>query len=102
MTTSVSEKTCDALRTAMIDHVTGEPQAQTLDHVIEQLTREGQGVGARVEQLLVVVKSCWHDLPAAIRRSPRAHPDVLLNRLASGCIRTYYADARQRRVAKRS
>jgi hypothetical protein len=107
MVASVSEKTCDALRAAMIDHVTGahvtgEPAARALDHVIQQLTLEGQGSGARVEQLLVVVKTCWHDLPAAIRRSPRAHPDVLLNRLVSGCIRAYYADARRRRGARRS
>jgi len=96
---AIPVETTNALRSAIIEHVTLEPapEAQVLDRVIERLTREGQTLNLRVEQLLVVVKTCWHDLPLAIRRSPRAAPDVLLNRMVQGCIRTYYADSRRRR-----
>ena len=96
---AIPVETTDALRSAIIEHVTLEPapEAQVLDRVIERLTREGQHLNLRVEQLLVVVKTCWHELPLAIRRSPRAAPDVLLNRMVQGCIRTYYADSRRRR-----
>ena len=96
---AIPVETTDALRSAIIEHVTLDPapETQVLDRVIERLTREGQHLNLRVEQLLVVVKSCWHELPLAIRRSPRAAPDVLLNRMVQGCIRTYYADSRRRR-----
>jgi hypothetical protein len=96
---AIPSETTAALRSAMIEHVTLDPapEPQTLDRVIERLTHEGQTLNLRVEQLLVVVKTCWHDLPLAIRRSPRAAPDVMLNRMVQGCIRTYYADSRRRR-----
>ncbi len=93
---SVSTETCAALRSAIIDQVTKDPEPElaALDDVIRRLTSEGHDQHLRVEQLLLVLKSCWHDLPLAIRRLPRAHPDVLLDRMVQGCIRSYYANAR--------
>jgi hypothetical protein len=47
--------------------------------------------GVRVEQLLIVLKKCWRELPEIVRMQHRDAMDMLA-RLATACIDEYYAD----------
>lgn len=51
--------------------------------------------GLHVEDLLVLLKEVWRELPEA-RRAPRQEADELLARVISLCINEYYAPAGNR------
>ena len=55
--------------------------------------------GLRAEQLLLVVKAVWHDLPER-RELPRVDADEVLARVVTACIAEYFDEPpaeRQRR-----
>jgi hypothetical protein len=47
--------------------------------------------GVRAEQLLLVLKATWHDLPGR-RQLPHLDGDAVLARLVTACIAEYYDD----------
>lgn len=65
---------------------------------LSQVCADARHSGMRAEQLLVLIKDVWSELPAGIARMPSAHGDERLNYVITTCVDEYYAhvaDARE-------
>ncbi|MDQ2931207.1 MAG: hypothetical protein M3Y05_10385 [Gemmatimonadota bacterium] len=60
---------------------------------LSQVCADARHSGMRAEQLLVLIKDVWSELPAGIARMPSAHGDERLNYVITTCVDEYYAHA---------
>lgn len=58
---------------------------------LSQVCADARHSGLRAEQLLVLIKDVWSELPAGIARMPSAHGDERLNYVITTCVDEYYA-----------
>jgi hypothetical protein len=57
---------------------------------LRQLCADARESGLRAEQLLVLLKDVWSELPATIVRTPSIHGDERLNYVITTCVDEYY------------
>lgn len=58
---------------------------------LSQICADARRSGMRAEQLLVLIKDVWSELPVGIARMPSAHGDERLNYVITTCVDEYYA-----------
>ena len=58
---------------------------------LRQVCADARHSGMRAEQLLVLIKDVWSELPVGIARVPSAHGDERLNYVITTCVDEYYA-----------
>ncbi|MEO7039690.1 MAG: hypothetical protein ABI446_09590 [Gemmatimonadaceae bacterium] len=62
-----------------------------LRHSLRQVCADARRSGMRAEQLLVLIKDVWSELPAGITRVPSLHGDERLSYVITTCVDEYYA-----------
>ena len=69
-----------------------EPAARQLRRSVEELCVEARARGLRVEQLLILLKQRWYEIPGPRTSASRLAGAPRLGRLVETCIRTYFGE----------
>jgi hypothetical protein len=88
---SVSAETVTALRDAIRRHLTSEVHDGDLRAALQRLTREARANRLHAEQVIIILKSVWADLPEASQPAPGERRGTL-ERLVTFCINEYYGE----------
>ena len=89
-TKRIARMTDDLLRRALWADARGLAPDRDLQRALRQLCTEARDQGLRAEQLLVLMKSRWRQVPEA-RRASRDAADGMFAVVVTLCIREYYA-----------
>ena len=87
---AIGEEHLAALRRAIARYSVGADPAE-LRQTLKALAREARAKSVPPEQLLVVLKSIWYELPAVRTAEADAERTRVLQQLVTMCIKEYYA-----------
>jgi hypothetical protein len=88
---SFSDLLRQSLHCVLIEQSDREPEEAKLRVALRDLCERARGDGLRAENLLIMVKDSWHELPERARM-PRHDADDALARVVCACIKEYYQD----------
>lgn len=86
----VSAETLEFLRAALEHYVGGARNDEDLDGALTRLAAEARQRGIPPEEVLVELKGVWSRLPSVRSRSAADSEAVLLQRIVTLCIKSYY------------
>ncbi len=81
----------DALREALTRSVRSGSHDDELKGVLARAAADARAKGVLAEQLLLMLKDIWYDLPEISTRSGNDEQTRLLQQLIARCIQEYYA-----------
>ena len=84
--------TISSVREALVQYIDVPTQSNGLRHALNRMALEAHEKSMLPEQLLVVLKGIWYNLPSVHTISDPAEQIRLLQRVVTMCIREYYAD----------
>lgn len=84
--------TIEALRRALTSYLADRRDAATLQAALGQIAVEARARKLRAEELLILLKDVWFELPEVARASDAEEQNRLLQRIVTLCIREYYTD----------
>ena len=88
----VSPETVAALRSAIRLHLAGSSPNNQLGEALHRLSGEAHAKGIRAEQLIILLKQVWGELPEVSRTLEPHERQQVLARLVTLCIDEYYAE----------
>jgi hypothetical protein len=89
----LAEETVDALREALERYARHPAETSPgLRAALHELAREARLLGMPPEQLLVLLKRVWHELPDIANAADHIEQTRILQAVVTMCIREYFAD----------
>jgi len=85
-----SAEALSALRSALEEYLTTSGETPSLQPALRRIALEARQQKIHAEQLLIVLKDVWFELPQ-IARTPNEKQNELLQRVVTFCIREYYS-----------
>jgi hypothetical protein len=88
----ISPESVVALREAIRLHLAGSSPNNYLGDALHRLSGEAHAKGIRAEQLIILLKQVWGEMPEVTRALEPYERQQVLARLVTHCINQYYAD----------
>jgi ActR/RegA family two-component response regulator len=88
----LATQTIEAVRVAMVQYISAPSQSDDLRDALHRMAADAREKTVLPEQLLIVLKDVWYELPGVQAMSDTTEQVHLLQRVVTMCIREYYAD----------
>lgn len=88
----LAAETIDAVRSALVEFVETPSDGEPLRRALNTMAAEAHAKSILPEQLLVILKDVWHDLPRVASMRDPAEQSRLLRQAVTICIKEYYGD----------
>jgi hypothetical protein len=89
---ALDPETIAAVRSALVQYVAAPSDGEPLRQALDVMAAEAHEKLILPEQLLVVLKDLWYELPSVRAMRDAAEQNRLLQRAVTICIKEYYAD----------
>jgi hypothetical protein len=89
---ALATETIDVVRSALVQYVVRPSDGEPLRQALGDMAAEAHEKSILPEQLLVVLKDVWYDLPTVRAMRDQAEQTRLLQRVVTICIKEYYGD----------
>ena len=89
---ALAAETIDAVRSALVRYVVEPSDGEPLRQALDSMAAEAHQKSILPEQLLVVLKDVWYELPTVRAMRDQAEHTRLLQRVVTICIKEYYGD----------
>ena len=87
----LSAEAIGSLESALQKYLVGEPESAGLQSTLRQVAAEARERGIHAEQMIMLLKDLWFQLPEIRSAAPGDQQPELLQRAVTLCIREYYA-----------
>lgn len=87
----LSAEAIGSLEAALQRYLVGEPESAALQSTLRQISAEARDRGIHAEQMIVLLKDLWFQLPEIRSAPPGDQQPEMLQRAVTLCIREYYA-----------
>ena len=87
----LSPEAIGSLEAALQKYLVGEPEGAALQPTLREISAEARERGIHAEQMIVLLKDLWFQLPEIRSAAPGDQQPEMLQRAVTLCIREYYA-----------